>query len=236
MARIDSAEHHQALERRIAGLIPFRSPVKPRETESAPSLPTRLKQYLSRHSRIYGFFRSVKERLVAPPRALTLEVRYEDAVAGLTGARKATLTPFSDGQWKTILTSSYRLVTLDQSDVRIQVGLTIAEREIQAMRDTAVAAGARYVVVLLPTKETVFQDRIRDPASYLGYVALVEAEAEAKRQLVAFFRANHIEFVDPLPALKASPAQPYFQNGDGHPNDVGHAIIASEVAAHLSAP
>ncbi len=42
-----------------------------------------------------------------------------------------------------------------------------------------------------------------------------------------------IKFIDPVPALRMAHRQPYNANGDGHPNALGHSIIAEEVLNYL---
>jgi len=238
VALIESAERNLAIEAEIGTRSPFVGSVDGTDSmaASATSSFRRLKEWLGDHSRLYGFLRSLRDRLASGPKpAGTVVARYEDAVAGLTDSQMPKVSAFSDGVWKTILTAPYRLVTLDQSDMRIHIGLTITEREIATMHDSVVASGAKFLVVLLPTKEFVFQDRIHDADARPGFGELVQAESEATRLLVAFFQANRIDFVDPSLALRTSAAQPYFEDVDGHPNAVGHAIIATAIADHLSA-
>jgi hypothetical protein len=44
--------------------------------------------------------------------------------------------------------------------------------------------------------------------------------------------AQKVPYVDMLAPLRASSAQPYFENADGHPNPLGHDVIAAELARY----
>jgi hypothetical protein len=222
---IDAAERAGPLAERVSGL--FRSTSAsagpPAETRSVGR---RLMLFLSGKSRLFGLLRTVKQRIGS---RRILEPRFEDALAELSNVQRQYVSGFSDGSWKTILTSPYRLATLDQSDPRVRAGLHISMQAIRNMREFCAARGMTFIVVLLPTKEFVFQDRVRDWDSQPDYARLMEAEGQSRQTLVRFLLENHIAFVDPLPKLKSSVAQPYFENVDGHPNAAGHSIIATTI-------
>jgi hypothetical protein len=185
-------------------------------------------------SRVLGLIGNIMRRMAAPaPTRAFVLTRFEDAIKGLSDQTTRQLAPFNDGGWKTILTCARRFAVLDTSDLRIRAGLAIAKKEIVAMKHESERLGARYVVVLLPTKEFVFQNRIKRRSSYPDFDRLVTTERAIKLDLIATFQTAGIEYVDPLDPLMRASRQPYHENADGHPNAVGHAIIASELAAYL---
>jgi len=91
----------------------------------------------------------------------------------------------------------------------------------------------RFLVVILPTKESVFASRIRDTGKYESLDSMVSNERRIRVELVAWLEDHHVEVLDVVPALVQSIAQPYFENVDGHPNEVGHQVIANAVTARL---
>lgn len=96
--------------------------------------------------------------------------------------------------------------------------------------------GVRFVVALFPTKEFAFQNKVADGAKYPSYRRLIEYEKSVKDQLVAMFKTNGIEYVDPINLLQNAPHQPYRENADGHPNDLGHRLLAAAIGDHLQGP
>jgi hypothetical protein len=80
---------------------------------------------------------------------------------------------------------------------------------------------------LIPTKELVFKDIARIPAT--SYRTLIENEERLWKATKEFLVNNNIYFVDALPALRNqlnSGVQPYKVSHDGHPNNFGHQAIA----------
>jgi lysophospholipase L1-like esterase len=92
------------------------------------------------------------------------------------------------------------------------------------------AAGVDVLVVLHPTKESVFWPRGEaDPTLR----RLVANEARLHQELIAALEADGIAYVDTLPVLRAATDQPYFEDVDGHLNATGHRRIAEAVAARI---
>ncbi len=105
------------------------------------------------------------------------------------------------------------------------------------MHERAAVGGVRFLVVLIPTKETVFRDLWQNPAS--SYRSLTENEERMWRTTKTFLERHGIEYLDALSALRerlAAGIQPYQVSIDGHPNEQGHGAIARLVAAHLASP
>jgi hypothetical protein len=137
----------------------------------------------------------------------------------------------------TILTPSYRLLGLDPGDVRIQEGRRIAVEVVARMARAAERAGVEFLVLLLPTKELVFAESARawaprDP----GYEELLRHELALWDGIRDELIERAIPFVDVLPDLRAALAEghmPYPASWDGHPNALGHHLIAGAVARTL---
>ena len=154
---------------------------------------------------------------------------FERAREGLTDIQRSFVSEYEGPKWRTILTSRYRARVMDLSDPRIRVGILISKQTIAEMNSQVEKVGSRLVVVLLPTKEFVFGPRVDAPAEHQALSRLVQDEAEIREDLIRFMTDRGIEFVDPLNALRESERQPYFENGDGHPNPLGHQLIATKL-------
>jgi lysophospholipase L1-like esterase len=234
---ITKAEHDEDLKQKVDLLFGRAMPANPPRPPEHLSKLARIKSFLADNSRLYGFLRSSKKRLFeARPREMSprelaiLDPRYEDAVAGILEYQRPYVTPFSEGGWKTIFTSPYRFAVVDLSDVRVRAGLSIAKQTMIAMNQICKGNGINFIVALLPTKETIFREKVHDTSRYKLYASLVEYENEVRSQLKVLFKEHGIDFVDPLPGLQEAEVQPNFENADGHPNVAGHQIIAAAVS------
>lgn len=195
------------------------------------------RDWITRTSSIYGLLRRARfewERRSAR-RDKTTGSDWPSAVS-FARAHPDFCQAFDGGSARTVFTSSYRLSAIDQSDPRIHEGLQITLRALRRAHTLAAASKIRLIVVLIPTKELVFENIYRDPPQ--TYRRLVQNEALARRATTAFLDENGIEYLDALPALQAQLAsgpQPYHLNHDGHPNEHGHRAIARMVAERLAA-
>jgi len=203
-----------------------------------------------RNSNLYGLLRRARHELMhrgsgpdpapgtggAPGPRDTPEAQWEQAKA-FAQACPVYCQVFDDGRFRTLFTSEYRLAALNLEDARIAEGLRISLAAIRRMHERAAARGVRFLVLLIPTKETVFRDLWQNPAS--SYRSLMENEERMWRTTKGFLERHGIEYLDALPALRerlAAGIQPYQVSIDGHPNEQGHRAIARLVAAHLASP
>ena len=99
------------------------------------------------------------------------------------------------------------------------------------------ATRSGLVVLLIPTKETVFATASPDVARSEMLSALLSVESEMWSRTRSFLRGQSIEFIDATTALvssfEAHGAQPYQISRDGHPSPSGHRAIAELVATGL---
>jgi len=192
-------------------------------------------EWLTCHSRLYALARRARYVWESRGRSETAKPgnSWERAVA-FAHEHPDFCQPFDGGGAHTLFTSRYRLAALDQSDPRIREGLWITLRALARAHELADASGIRFLVVLIPTKESVFETIAGDQPD--SYRRLVENEALARRATTAFLEERRIEHVDALAALRARLAagpQPYALDHDGHPNEHGHRAIAEAVARRL---
>jgi hypothetical protein len=203
-------------------------------------------KFLSQKSKIYGLLRRTKFeslRLVNKFNNNTKDIRKNDiqetwkSEEAFAEAHPAYCQIFSDGQFKTIFTSELRLSALDLSDPRIAEGLQISLRAIKRMHELAATRNIRFLVLLVPTKETVFRKFWQHPS--MSYRRLTENEERFWKITKDFLEDSGIEYLDTLSVLREQLAmgiQPYQVTRDGHPNEHGYNAIAQSVATHLGSP
>ncbi len=142
-----------------------------------------------------------------------------------------SLTFTASGLPTTIMTPAYRLNVLDLNRPYVAEGLRLTTVLLQATADACAAAGVRCVVVLIPTKETVYNLPLAG-----DYTTLLANEAQVNAQLAETCARVGLQFVDTTPALQAALAageRLYPVVNDGHPLPAGYRVIAEVVAAAL---
>ena len=235
-ARVREAEQSEPIQNRISRMIQLQTTVTMGTTVTRDGFSPR--RLLSQHSKIYGLLRRTKHESLRWVNKLNNapEKEWETAKA-FADAHQACCQEFSDGQFRTIFTSERRLSALNLADPRVVEGLQISVRALQRMHELAAARNIRFLVVLLPTKETVFRRLWQHPST--SYRSLTENEARVWTVIKDHLAHSGIEYLDALPVLReqlATGIQPYPVSHDGHPNEHGHKAIARLVAARLGSP
>ena len=186
--------------------------------------------WLSRHSALWGLLResknAVKTYLAGEG---ILANRFEIATAAITREQLNYSSIFEGEDWRTILTSPYRDLVNDRSDPRVDLGFDITLRLLPEMQGRVRSSGADLLIMLIPTKESVFAKRVIVPDKHIGYSSLVSNEGNNREQLIEFLEREKIQYIDVLSVLQMAEHQPYPENADGHPNPFGHSIIADRV-------
>ena len=193
-----------------------------------------LRQWLSHNSKIYGLLRTVKNFVthsVQAPKLLSKD--FNQAVQALKPEQLEYCSVFNGKEWRTIFTAPYRNQALDHSDLRIRAGVDISKTVIKDMNDYVSAAGIEFLVILLPTKESVFWPKVEETNEHTNLEALISNEDMLRNELITFFTNEEIQYLDMLSVLRKAKVQPYFENADGHPNEVGHKIIAGKIAQYI---
>jgi hypothetical protein len=152
----------------------------------------------------------------------------------LTPALREYVSPEDGTEWRTILTPRYRLKALDDRDPRIRLGFEAMRSSIVRMAQKCRRAGVRFLVALMPTKESVFWPRVKDPDRHAGLREQVSLEDRWRGELSEALRSHGIEMVDLLGRLRQAPSQPYYEDIDGHPNFVGNQVIEAAIDVHLA--
>lgn len=195
-------------------------------------LPPGPRRWLSNHSKLYGVAR-LAARVMSPENDALLSRDFTTAVAALTPELRRYCTPVESGGWRTILTAPYRARAVDDGDPRIRLGIDVTHEALRRIALRAREAGVPLLVVLIPTKESVFVARETAPTPDATLALAVDREARLRRAFIATLDAASVPWLDPLPALRAAPSQPYFEDADGHPNAGGHRVVAEAVAGYV---
>ncbi len=224
LAAILRAESEGSLEERVVGAM--------HGGNRKRGARTGLRGWLSDHSLLYGLARQSR-KLIQSPRVRD----WEDWKAWSVEAGTATLEGEAP-HLHTILTPSFRRLALDVDDPRIQEGERILVRALLEEKKRVEATGARFVVLLMPTKELVFEPHISgtSAASHPDLQPMLEAETGFWSRLTASLDTGRVEFVDALPLLRGALSEgrsPYPISNDGHPNRLGHERIADGLLAAL---
>src|SRR5215813_7999305 len=193
-----------------------------------------LHQLASKYSKLWGLLRRVRYELVRiHDMRMTSKEKWEEQKL-YAKVHPECCELFDNGHVRTIFTSNYRLVGLDQEDPRVLEGRRISLMVMKRLNDLSIMKNIRFVVVLVPTKELVFKELGTNPTK--NYLSLTQNEEQFWKITKSFLKENAIEYLDALPALRkqlTSGNQPYQESSDGHPNEYGHAAIAKLVAAYL---
>jgi hypothetical protein len=144
---------------------------------------------------------------------------------------------YRDQKLTTLLSPGYRILVLDDTDPRIVEGERIALLAYRLIAERCRPPHCSFYVMMIPTKETAFRARIESSLGHQPYmVDLWNAEVRARANASAFFAREHIATIDTLPfleALIASDVNPYPEDADIHPVEVGYNAIARAVAERL---
>ena len=237
LSKISELENHRTITEEVGFLFFSGEKKKEAATNRSPSEVSRppgflsiFRKWLTDHSKLYNFVRIFVARFNFDAEFNALLARdFHKAKVNLT-KRQLSLVSFYDGpSWQTILTSPYRLRVMDAADPRIRTGIEITKQMLDRMHLRVSESGARYLVLLLPTKEYVFWPRIENPDEHKLLAELVRHEDRIHDELMRYMQDRGIDFIDPVTELRESERQPYFPDGNGHPNALGHKIIAEKV-------
>lgn len=181
--------------------------------------------WLTQHSQVFQKFSSIKNwvtgKLLNPKECLEpmqLKLEPPDAVA------------------PTVLTPRYRWVTVNSKDPRVQEGLRISQSALLEMRRRTREAEVEFLVVLIPTKERVYEEVAKANQAPPIFNQLIKDEWSLENSLVQFFERENIRHLSLLSSLKQalwSGLAPYPNNNDGHPNGTGYKSISQCIAVYI---
>jgi len=128
---------------------------------------------------------------------------------------------------------------LQQDKPAIREGMRITLNLLKDMDKRCNASNGQFVVVVIPTKEMVFEDYLEHNSKiHLGEIIdeLLLNERNARQELFEFFHRSGIRYVDTLPALKRSVRNDLYVRSDRdmHPGKNGYKVIAEAVGEYLT--
>jgi hypothetical protein len=201
------------------------------ETPVAPTGNKRVRLWLSRHSVVYQLVvhASPLGRMQGEAQILNASL-HDDSATVLSVPEKHILEAFRP---KGMLTR------LDQQSPEVREGMRITFRLLKEMNDICQQNHIQFVVVAIPTKETVFAEYLEhNPKLALSDTIdkLLPNERMARAATFKFFNDSNISYVDPLPELRASVEHQLYARtaGDMHPDKNGYAVIARAVFESLN--
>ncbi len=141
---------------------------------------------------------------------------------------------FRDGT-STVFTPSYRLVSNQRDDPTVKIGYEILKETARRIQDISVESGVPVIFCMIPTKELVYERRVRSEGIPLSptYDTLVKSERAYYIEFAdSLSRVEGLAYVDVLtPMEKAAMNQMlYPSNGNGHPIGLGYDVIARALA------
>lgn len=151
---------------------------------------------------------------------------------------KITMLEAPEYNINTGFTPVRRLEALDLEKEDVREGLRLALQFFDNMNRLAEKNGVRFLVVMLPTKESVYGEFIEGNTA-LQYSAEIDRLLRNERQVSAeaesYFREHGIPYIDLLGPLSeaALGEQIYPGNYSGHFNENGNRIIAESIKQYL---
>jgi hypothetical protein len=127
---------------------------------------------------------------------------------------------------------------LDKNSGPVREGIRITFHLLKEMNHLCVQAGCKFLVVIIPTKETVFAEYIaKNPELHLkeALERVIVNEQSVKVDLVEFLTREGISYVDTLPALRRSIKDQLYAptTRDMHPGKNGYRVIGKTVVDYL---
>ncbi|MCS6316240.1 MAG: hypothetical protein H8K05_00345 [Nitrospira sp.] len=128
---------------------------------------------------------------------------------------------------------------LDQTSGPVREGMRITFHLLEEMAKACRQEGCQFLVVIIPTKETVFAEYLEKKPDLHLHEALrrvISNEQATRKTLLDFLVGADIAYVDTLPALRRSVGQQLYAQTtrDMHPGKNGYRVIGEAVAEYLA--
>lgn len=135
-------------------------------------------------------------------------------------------------------TPDRRLEGLSLRNPEVREGLRLTLVLFNKMNQLAQENDIEFLVVIIPTKESVFSEFIlksEEPADFSKINRLMQNEEVVNKLVKTYFRDHSIPYVDMLDPLRnaAGEEQIYPNNFGGHTNKNGYRIIAESINQYL---
>ena len=132
-----------------------------------------------------------------------------------------------------------RLKALNLELAHVREGLRISLDMIDRMNETCKEKNTEFIVLLIPTKESVYSDFIGNNSSLPNSETIDELltnEGEVRKIVINHLNKNNIGFVNAVDALRSRTRyeQLYPKNFGTHSIKNGYRIIAKSISEYLS--
>jgi len=207
-------------------------PVRRRTNKGMAIFFDSLKNWLWQNSRLYqllvNFSAAAKER-----------IRYYSIKYNIK--KSSGITYFKDAEHHidTGFNPGWRYTTLNLNDSRIEEGLRITLELFKRMNDACSEKGVDFIIVFIPTKESVYAEYIENNRELMNSRMIDELLANERRIgtiMKEYFLEHNIEYLEVLDKLReeARKGQIYPRDSDDHFNRDGYEAVARAVKGYLS--
>lgn len=190
-----------------------------------------IRNWLSEHSMVY--------RLIfhGPVFAILKEAVRFDQVSAKSDPYTTALI-IEDQDIREAFRPSGMAERLDKNSAPVREGIRITFQLLKEMDRACLQAGCKLLVMIIPTKETVFAEYIaKNSQMHLRDVLerVIVNEQSVKMDLVRFLSSEGIAYVDALPALRRSVKEKLYAQTtrDMHPGKNGYRVIGDTVVKYL---
>lgn len=131
------------------------------------------------------------------------------------------------------------LNNLNQESPRILEGMRITKIILKNMNNACLAHNISFIVVIIPTKESVLSQYIlknNQMPLHNVLASLITNETLARESLIDFFNKENIQYIDMLQPMQdaATRERLYaYTAADMHPNNNGYRVIAETIGKRL---
>jgi len=127
---------------------------------------------------------------------------------------------------------------MSEDDPIVTEGRRITELVLTEMQQFASGNGIQLYVMMIPTKEFVFFDHVKNELTQQQlntYEAMVLDETRLRAEIEKSLERDSIRTIDVYPELKVAvdSDREIYPFNDGHPNSAGYAVIAEKVYSLL---
>lgn len=191
-----------------------------------------IREWISERSALYGLVRELRTTLAGERWDNQRRDSFEAA-----SARPHRLVFDARPELRTVFLRPEALgMRVDFDDPRIREGKRIVESVLQTVSERLDAEGRRLAVVLIPSKQVVYANLIRQTDAVMGdaFWEAVFKEQVLTAEVQDFLDEGGFLSVNATAALRGrfdAGEAPYPEWDDEHPNGVGYGAIAEAVAA-----
>lgn len=128
---------------------------------------------------------------------------------------------------------------LDERSGPVREGMRITFHLLKEMDQLCKSEGCRFLVVIIPTKETVFSEYLeKNPQLHLhdALMRVIANERSVKGALTDFLTSAGIAYLDPLPMMQQAIGKRLYAQTtrDMHPGKNGYQVVGEVVASYLN--